>query len=68
MSRDPAERDHRCEKCGETFTSMMRLQHHQAAEHAMKTMRDVRTDRDIKVAARRAPRLSGGIPAVHRRP
>jgi len=40
-------KEHRCGKCGKAFTSMVRLQHHRAAEHAPKTLRDVRTMKGI---------------------
>ena len=40
-------REHRCERCGKVFANLMRLQHHIAAEHALRTARDIRTTRDI---------------------
>lgn len=40
-------REHRCERCGKAFTSQTRLQHHIAAEHAIRTSRDIRTTRNI---------------------
>jgi len=57
--------EHRCARCGKAFTSLMRLQHHIAAEHAAKTSRDIRTTRDISHstgnsnAAGRADTLKG---------
>lgn len=44
--------EHRCQRCGKPFTSALRLQHHEAAEHAPKTLGDIRTSKDI-------PRLVG---------
>jgi len=38
---------HRCERCGKVFANLMRLQHHIAAEHAIRTSRDIRTTGDI---------------------
>jgi len=38
---------HQCGRCGKAFTSLMRLQHHIAAEHAIKTSRDILTTREI---------------------
>lgn len=38
---------HRCERCGKVFANLMRLQHHVAAEHAIRTSRDIRTTRNI---------------------
>lgn len=40
-------KEHRCERCGKVFANLMRLQHHIAAEHALRTARDIRTTRDI---------------------
>lgn len=37
----------RCERCGKPFISLMRLQHHIAAEHAPMISRDIHTTRDI---------------------
>ncbi|MDP2727412.1 MAG: hypothetical protein Q8P59_07690 [Dehalococcoidia bacterium] len=48
MSEGPTTEEHRCDKCGKGFTSMMRLQHHVAAEHAVKTLKDIKTTRDIR--------------------
>jgi len=39
--------EHRCERCGKVFANLMRLQHHIAAEHAIRTSRDIHTTRDI---------------------
>ena len=39
--------EYKCQRCGKVFTSLMRLQHHQAAEHAAKTLKDIRTMKDI---------------------
>jgi len=47
MSQKQAAKEYRCKKCGKLFTSLMRLQHHWAAEHAPKTLKDIRTTRDI---------------------
>ena len=40
-------KERRCERCGKVFASLMRLQHHMAAEHAPRTSRDIPTTRDI---------------------
>lgn len=58
MREAPTTRKHRCDKCGRDFTSSMRLQHHLAAEHAIKTMKDIRTTRNISVSAGRAQQAS----------
>lgn len=47
MPQQRAPREHRCDKCDKVFTSMMRLQHHRAAEHAPKTLKDIPTVKDI---------------------
>jgi len=38
---------YQCGRCDKAFTSLMRLQHHIAAEHAVKTSRDILTTREI---------------------
>lgn len=38
----------RCKRCGTTYTSMMRLLHHQAADHSPRTLKDMRTMKDIR--------------------
>jgi len=40
-------KQHQCRRCAKAFTSLIRLQHHIAAEHATKTSRDIRTTRSI---------------------
>lgn len=40
-------KEHQCERCRQTFTSLMRLRHHWAAEHAPMTSKDIHTTRDI---------------------
>ena len=40
-------KEHRCERCGKVFANLMRLQHHIAAEHTPRTLRNIRTTRDI---------------------
>ena len=47
MSRESKDKEFRCERCGKVFTSLMRLQHHRAAEHAVKTLKDIHTMKDI---------------------
>lgn len=37
-----------CKRCDKTYTSMMRLQHHRAAEHAPKTLKDLRTMKQVR--------------------
>lgn len=37
-----------CRFCKRSFTSWVRLQHHWAAEHALKTSQDIRTSRNIR--------------------
>jgi len=48
-------KEYRCQRCGKVFTSRMRLQHHWAAEHAPKTLKDIRSMKDI-------PRSTGSRP------
>lgn len=38
-----------CRRCGRSFSSWQRLQHHQAAEHAPQTLRDIRVVRGLPV-------------------
>ena len=47
MSRQSKAKEFRCERCSKVFTSLMRLQHHIAAEHAPRTSRDIPTTRGI---------------------
>jgi hypothetical protein len=47
MPPEKRTKEYRCEGCSKVFTSMMRLQHHKAAEHAPKTLKDIRTMKDI---------------------
>ena len=47
MSKEPKAREHRCNRCNKVFTSLMRLQHHRAAEHAPATLKDIRTMKDV---------------------
>lgn len=47
MSQTRPTKEYRCERCGKAFTSSMRLQHHLASEHAVRTLKDIRTSRDI---------------------
>ncbi len=49
MTPDRVAKEHYCKKsrCGKSYTSVMRLQHHWAAEHTPKTLRDIRTVKDI---------------------
>ena len=48
MPQERSTREYQCAKCGGVFTSMMRLQHHRAAEHAPKTLKDIRAVKDIR--------------------
>lgn len=63
MSQLRNNRVHRCLGCGSAYTSLMRLQHHRAAEHAPRTAADIpRTSRhiaqmgDLPQFRRRSPR------------
>ena len=47
MPPEKRTKEYRCERCDKAFTSLMRLQHHRAAEHAPMTSRDIPTTRDI---------------------
>jgi hypothetical protein len=47
MLRESKAKKFRCKRCGKVFTSLMRLQHHKAAEHATKTLKDIHTMKDI---------------------
>ncbi|MBI2848795.1 MAG: hypothetical protein HYX88_01515 [Chloroflexi bacterium] len=47
MSHKLIIKEHWCQWCGRRFSSWIRVQHHQAAEHAPRTLRDIRTTRDI---------------------
>ena len=47
MPPEKRTKEYQCERCGEVFTSTMRLQHHKAAEHAPKTLKDIRTMKDM---------------------
>jgi len=48
MPKSKRTKEHCCGRCGSVFTSMMRLGHHIAAEHAPKTSMDIRTTRDVQ--------------------
>lgn len=37
-----------CDKCGKTYPNNLRLQHHRAAEHPLKTMADVHSMKDVR--------------------
>ena len=47
MSRESKAKEFQCQMCDKSFTSLVRLQHHRAAEHAPRTSRDIHTTRDI---------------------
>lgn len=36
-----------CERCGETYNSPSRLEHHNAAEHAIRNSRDIQSMSDL---------------------
>lgn len=57
MSPTPKAKEHRCATCDRVSTSLMRLQHHRAAEHAPQTLKDLRTMKDVRTR-----------PSVRRRP
>lgn len=63
MSLELKAKERRCRRYGKTFASPLRFQHHLAAEHPVKTFRDIRTMHDIqhrptKVALSRVNTLS----------
>ena len=37
-----------CERCGKTYSGPSRLEHHNAAEHAIRSSRDIQTRSDIR--------------------
>lgn len=47
MTRELKIKGHQCGRCGKAFTSTMRLEHHVAAEHTIRTSRDICTTRCI---------------------
>jgi len=53
--RELKAKPYQCRRCGKAYTSLMRLQHHIAAEHAPKTSRDISTTRDILHLLRGSP-------------
>jgi len=55
MRRESKPKEYKCRKCGKVFTSLMRLQHHKAAEHAPRTLKDIRTMKDIPRSTRSSP-------------
>ena len=55
MTRERKAKEYQCGRCGKVFTSMMRLQHHQAAEHAVRTSRDIHTTRNIRHSKQSKP-------------
>ncbi|MCL4459073.1 MAG: hypothetical protein M1136_07555 [Chloroflexi bacterium] len=55
MPRDKQAKEYKCERCGKVFTSMLRFEHHIAAEHAPMTSKDIRTTRDIPHRPRGKP-------------
>lgn len=48
MPQGRATKEHQCNRCGKMFTSHMRLQHHRAAEHSPKTLKDIRTRKNLR--------------------
>lgn len=55
ITRELKATEYRCDRCGKVFTSLMRLQHHRAAEHAPRTVHDIRTTKDIPHSTRSRP-------------
>jgi len=51
VGQAPSNKEHMCERCAKAFPSHVRLQHHLAAEHAIKTLKDIKTSRDVMNAA-----------------
>lgn len=66
MSPELKAKEHRCRGCGKTFTSPLRLQHHLAAEHPVKTSRDIRTMHDIRHCPRKVARSRLNAPSIRR--
>lgn len=52
MPRILRAKEHKCEKCGKAFSSLMRLGHHQAAQHAANTLKGTRTLKNISLDGR----------------
>jgi primosomal protein N' len=48
MTQQRTAKEHRCMRCDKTYISMMRLGHHRAAEHAPRTLKDIRTVKDVR--------------------
>lgn len=55
MSPESKAKGHRCRRCGKVFTSVMRVNHHVAAEHAPRTSADILTAQDILHWPKRKP-------------
>lgn len=66
MLRESKAKEHQCERCGKSFTSLIRLQHHIAAEHATRTLRDISTTRDVINRLKSKPRRRFGKAGLRR--
>ena len=53
---------YKCYQCGKAYTSPMRLGHHRAAEHGLRTARDIRTTKDIP----HCPEVKSSHTPIHR--
>ena len=56
MPPEKRAKNYKCERCGRVFTSLMRLEHHMAAEHDPMTSRDIPATRDIPHWPQSSPR------------
>jgi len=48
MAQEIRAKKYSCARCGKAFSSPTRLEHHHAAEHAIRSSRDIQTRSDIR--------------------
>ena len=52
MSQEIRPMESWCERCGKTYSSPTRLEHHNAAEHAIRNSRDIQTMSDLRTMSK----------------
>jgi DNA-directed RNA polymerase subunit RPC12/RpoP len=52
MAQEIRAKKYWCARCGKAFSSPTRLEHHNAAEHAIRTSRDIQTMSDLRTMSK----------------